>query len=432
MEDIALLAILGTIFCLVIFASLNKKWDQTIIALLGAVIAGVLVKNQPGHENWDIMGVVDLNTVLLLLSMQSVVFIAEKENVFAYITLRLVRGTRGNQRAFFILIVTLGTFMAAFISNFSVSLLLLPIIIKTCRILEIPEGSYMLGFVTTSKIATTLSPFSSGSNLILISELNLNFDFFAIYLFPISLIILALTLMLYDNRYIRKEKQVQQERKLLLLDLIEPRQVISNKVRFGIVSVGLITMFTCFIVIPTVPLFIFGFLFGAILVLLTRQKMINVLKGVEWNIVIFYTSMFILFGSLDELGFTKMLGELIGGFVGTNIVLASLLLLLLSSAVSGPLINLPVILLFLPIIKFLTTLGMPVTPLAVAVILGTNLGGNILPQTSPSDMLSLKLANNFNIQNINYLRLLKLNTLTSLFHLGISFIYVWIFSATFI
>ncbi len=432
MDDIAVIAILLTIFCIVIFAFLKEKWDQTVIALFGAIIAAVIVKMQPGHENWDVMGVVDLKTVLLLLSMQIVIYLAEKENIFAYITLKLIRGTRGNQRAFFYLIVTLGTFMASFVSNFSVSLLLLPIIIKTCRILEIPEGSYMLGFIVTSKIATTMTPFSSGSNIILISELNLGFSFFAIYLFPLSMLILALTLILYDYGYIRKDKQVQQERKLLLMDLIEPRVVITNKARFGIVSGGLIMMFICFIAFPTVPLFVFGFLFGAILVLLTRQKMANILKGVEWNIVVFYTSMFILFGSLDELGFTKILGELIAGFVGKDVVRASLLLLLLSSAVSAPLINLPVILLFLPIIQVLTVVGMPVTPLAIGVILGTNLGGNILPQASPSDILTLKLAKNFNIQSVNFSRLLKVNTLTSLLHLGISFIFVWIFSVVYV
>ncbi len=432
MDEGALIAILVTIFCIVIFAFFKEKWDQTIIALFGAVIAAVVVKTQPGHENWDILGAVDLNTVLLLLSMQIVILIAEKENLFAYITLRLVRGTRGNQRAFFYVVVTLGTFMAAFISNFSVSLLLLPIIIKTCRILEIPEGNYMLGFIVTSKIATTLTPFSSGSNLILISELNLTFTFFALYLFPISLLILALTLLLFDHAYIRKEKPVQQERRLLLMDLIEPQAMVANKKQFWIVGIGLILMFFCFIAFPSVPLYVFGFLFGASLVLLTRQKMVDTLKGVEWNIVIFYTSMFIIFGALDEIGFTQLLGDILAGVVGNDVVRASLLILLLSSAVSAPLINLPVILLFLPIIQVLQVQGLPVIPLAVAVVLGTNLGGNILPQASASDILMLKLGTNFKVRDVSYRRLLKVNTLTSLLHLGISFIYVWIFSSTYV
>jgi len=432
MDDIVLIAILVAIFCIVIFAFFREKWDQTIIAVLGAIVAAVVVRSQPGHENWDVMGAVDLNSVLLILSMQIVILIAEKENIFAYITLRLIRGTRGNQRAFFYLIITLGTFMASFISNFSVSLIFLPIIIKTCRILEIPEGKYVLGFIVTTKIATTMTPFSSGSNIILLSELNLSFSFFAIYLLPISLLILVLTLVVYDYAYIRKEKKVQPERKLLLLDLIDPKAVIPNKVHFGIVSVGLVIMFICFIAFPSVPLFVFGFLFGAVMILLTRQKMSNVLKDVEWNIIALYTSMFIIFGSITELGFTQMLGEMIAGFVGYDVVWACLLILLLSSLISAPLINLPVILFFIPIIQVLQTLGMPVIPLAVALILGTNLGGNILPQASPSDILTLKLAKNFKIANVNYSRLLKMNTLTSLFHLGISFIFVWILSAMYV
>ncbi len=432
MEDIALVAILLTIFCIVIFAFFKEKWEHTIIALLGAIFATLVVITQPGHENWDVMGVVDLNSVLLILSMQLVIFIAEKENIFAYITLRLVRATHGNPRAFFFLIVTLGTFLASFISNFSVSLLFLPIIIKTCRILEIPEGRYMLGFIATSKIATTLTPFSSGSNIILVSELNLSFNFFAMFLFPVALLILGLTLLFFDRAFIKKEKPVQQERKLLLMDLIEPRVIISSKQRFGIVWIGIIMMFFCFIAFPTVPLFVFGFLFGACLILLTGQKMATILKGVEWNIVIFYTSMFIIFGALDEIGVTKELGELLVGVVGNNVTVAALLLLLLSSAVSAPLINLPVILLFLPIIQILQSQGLPVIPLAVAVVLGTNLGGNILPQASPSDILTLKLSKNFNIQNVNFKQLLKINTITSLFHLGLSFVYVWIFSIVYI
>ncbi|OLS12623.1 MAG: Na+/H+ antiporter NhaD-like permease [Promethearchaeota archaeon CR_4] len=431
MADVALMVILGAIFCIVIFAFFREKWDQTIIAMFGAILAVFVVWLQPGHATWDVMGVIDLNSVLLILSMQIVISIAEKENIFAYITLRLIRWTRGNQRAFFYLIVTLGTVMASFISNFSISLLFLPIIIKTCRILEIPEGSYVLGFIVTSKIATTMTPFSSGSNIILISELGYTFSFFAIYLLPISLLILVVTLILYDHFYVRKEKKVQPERKLLLLDLISPEVVISNKKRFGVVSGGLILMFVCFIVLPNVPLFVLGFLFGAGLLLVTRQKMSDVLKNVEWNIVVFYTAMFVLFGSMAELGFTQDLGEMIAGIVGNNIIWACILILLLSSAISAPLINLPVILLFLPILQVLGASGLPTEPLAVALILGTNLGGNILPQASPSDILMLKLAKNFKIVNVNYTRLLKVNTLTSLLHLGISLIYVWILSATF-
>ena len=112
-----------------------------------------------------------------------------------------------------------------------------------------------------------------------------------------------------------------------------------------------------------------------------------------------------------------------------NIFLLCILVLIITSILSGLLDNLPVTVLFIPIIQVLVDSGFSSTPLLIAFILGINLGGNILPQGSAPDMMTLELSNKYCIYDMNYRRLLKTGGLFAIYHivLGIAYLAVLIF-----
>ena len=112
-----------------------------------------------------------------------------------------------------------------------------------------------------------------------------------------------------------------------------------------------------------------------------------------------------------------------------NLFLLCIFILIVTSILSGLLDNLPVTILFIPIIQVLFDAGFASAPLLIAFILGINLGGNILPQGSAPDMMTLELSNKYCVYDMNYKRLLKTGGLFALYHiiLGIVYLAVLIF-----
>ncbi len=65
-------------------------------------------------------------------------------------------------------------------------------------------------------------------------------------------------------------------------------------------------------------------------------------------------------------------------------------------------------------------------PLLFAFVIGINLGGNFIPQGAACDMMTLKIARDSGVDNLNYKRLLKMGALFAFVHLGFSMLYLMI------
>ncbi|MBN2153855.1 MAG: anion permease [Candidatus Lokiarchaeota archaeon] len=424
------IVVLG-ILALIIGSISKEKWDYVSISVIGALVVTLLLVFASPHP-FNPLETIEFQPLVFIFGMQLAVLVAEKEHVFEYVTIKVIRATKGNQRVFFYLICTLGTVMAAFIADVTVSILFVPLIIKTCRILDVPAGTYSLGLTICINIGSILTPFSSGENIIISAFFGLSMGFYTSYLLAFSFAVLVVTLLLIDRLYINREPKVHGERKVLLLDLLDASVVVRSKRRFYTASLGLVGMFTCLFIFQDVPPLVFALLFGVFLLLASRNNMQDIVREIEWDVIFFFASLFIVIGALQSLGFIALLGAGIQLMVGNSVILASLLVLIFSSVMSAFLANSPTVLIFLPILDYLITgFGFPMTPLAVALLLGVNLGGNFLPQGAACDMMTLNLNKKYNVPNFSYKRLLKVGGGFAFLHLGICCAYVVMFSIPF-
>lgn len=101
-----------------------------------------------------------------------------------------------------------------------------------------------------------------------------------------------------------------------------------------------------------------------------------------------------------------------------------MIILLITSILSGFLDNVPVTVLFIPVIQVLIGTGYASTPLLIAFILGINLGGNIFPQGSAADMMTLELSGKYCVEDMNYKELLKVGGTFALLHITLGIIYL--------
>ncbi|MHA2035135.1 MAG: SLC13 family permease [Promethearchaeota archaeon] len=361
-----------------------------------------------GVTEGEILGFINFSTLVFIFAMQIIIYFIINDGVLDYITIRLIHFTKGNNRLFFYMICLFTGTLVAFIEDLTLSLILVPLIFRTCRVLKIRAGTYMMGMTITINIGAILTPISSLKNLVIGAEFGWGFGEYLANMGILFLISLLSTIFLMDRFILKKEEKPTEENKKILLSILDPRMVIKNKRYF---------LTTIIIVIATFLLMIFGFspalvaIISAGMLLIVHSKNFSfsdINKDIEWKIIIVFAILFILTNSLAFFGLSELISTSLVSLINNNIYLAVIITLGISSILSAFLAGTPVTLLLLPIISAIINEGIFfANPIIIAFISGVNMAGNFLPQGSACDLFTLSLAKSYGVENLEYRRLLK-------------------------
>jgi len=322
--------------------------------------------------------------------------------------------------------------LVAFIEDLTLSLILVPLIYRTCRALEIPAGTYMMGMTITINIGAILTPVSSLKNLIIGEEFGWGFAEYLANMGILFVITLISTVFLMDHFILKKEEKPTEENKQIFLEMLDPRIVIENKKYF---------LSTSIIILATFVFMFLGFppalvtIISAAILLLVHSKSSNfsdIRNEIAWKIIIIFAILFILSNSLSKFGFSELISTGLANLTNNNIYIAVLITLVISSVMSAFLAGTPVTIILLPIFSAIIGEGFFPNPIIIAFIGGVNMAGNFLPQGSACDLLTLNLAKKYKVVNLNYKRLLKTGALFAMMHfliiLGYTMLYTLILS----
>ncbi|MFX1287286.1 MAG: SLC13 family permease [Promethearchaeota archaeon] len=410
----------------------QNKYDYFPIALIIGAIAVFSMLTFGNLKEGEILGFINFNTLVFIFAMQIVVYFATHNRILEYLAIKLIHITKGDNRLFFYIICLFTGIIVAFIEDLTLSLILVPLIYRTCRALDIPAGTYMMGMTITINIGAILTPISSLKNLIIGKEFGWGFlEYFANMgiLFLISLIS---TIFLIDWFILKKEEKPTEKNKKILTSMLDPKIVIRSKTYF---------ITTTIIVLATFVLMVLGFepalvsIISAAILLLLQYKdtsFSEIKNEIVWKILIVFAILFILSNSLSFFGFSELISSLLVNLLNDNIYLAVLVTLGISSLLSAFLAGTPVAIILLPIFSTFIGKGFFPNPIIIAFISGVNMAGNFLPQGSACDLLTLTLAKKYKVTNLDYKRLLKNGALFATIHffiiLGYTMLYTLILS----
>jgi len=149
----------------------------------------------------------------------------------------------------------------------------------------------------------------------------------------------------------------------------------------------LLVLLLCFFLHPVTELDVGTVAIGGALILMlidNRHSVHYALKQVEWEVLIFFISLFILIEGLGELNLMRFVAESLAEIIGmaseANRLSVALILILWVSAILAAFIdNIPYVATLIPIIKHLAfnpLLNLPVRPLVWTLSIATCLGGN--------------------------------------------------------
>ncbi len=424
--NVPLLITIFIIFVLIIVSFSLKDLDFVAISLLGCFVAATVTGLIKGLGIEAFIAFIEWEAIIIIFSMSIITKIMKDSNILEYVAVKLFKISKGNQRTFFWLICIVSTLLSAVISDVVVVLILAPIVIRLCHFLKIRSGTYLMGITITINIGSIITPFSSGENIIISTAFDLNTFYFMQYYWIFSFSLLFITIFLIDRFILSKEPKIDDQQKRFVLDLIDADVMIKNKKMFYFNSIAMITTIVLFVILPL--LYLTAVVSALLLVLInrkyTKKKMTQLLKDVEWEIIFFFISLYIIVGCLLEAGFQELIG--LFPFENFNVFLLCLIILIIVSLLSGVVANTPTALIFIPIIATLIEIGFPPVPLLFAFIIGVNLGGNFLPQGAACDMMTLKIAEDSGVENFSYGRLLRTGAVFALIHIAISIGFLFI------
>ncbi len=424
-------------FIVLVIVLFLEKLDYLTFSIAIVVVAGVItaiyITEAQDLENYFLA--IEWEIVFFLICFFCIVEILNEKGFFQEIARRIVNRYKTNFRKLFYVICTISTLTAAFIEDLSVAIIFVPIIILTCQELEINSTPFLLGMTICINLAATLTPFGSAQNILIANHFGLSTLWFIINLGPFFVLSTATTLFLLEQFVLMKEIKQPTPGKC---DDVEGKEVLQaiavDPKTFKKNLYGFIALIVLLILIPSI--LIAGLIGLVVFVFLNpvkdkegklRPNVSHYLRKVDYKLIFFFICLFILVYLMELNGTIILIEELFVQVTSDNIFLMSLLILIVTSLLSGFMDNAPVTIMFIPIIDILINIpGINPVPIYIAFITGINIGGNFLPQGSACDMMTLELATKECVPGLDYKRLTKVGGIFALVHVLLAIGYITI------
>ncbi len=412
----------------------SEKLHRPISALLGASVISILLITSnwqyEGHEVkfHTILTRVEWNTIIFITAMMIITIISSRSGLFQYISIMIVRFTRGDPKTLLISLSML-TFIISFVFDVITTMLIIaPLTVEIYKILEFDFRPTLTVEAITANFASIPSLVGSIPNIVLADKSGASFTDFVVVMGPLSLLLLLTAIPFY---YITSRKTFQKPSPTLVKDifLLDPNILVEDKRTFYVVIIGL-------------TLLVSGFIFGSILKLKAAEIALFIAAGlllfsgmhpkeifedVEWISVYFIIGLFILVGSIEILGILTILGELLTPFLQLPLILSLPFVSFGIGSISAVVDNIPISAALAPVFFDLQSIGVIGNIHWWALVIAVNLGGYILPIGSPANILAINLSNREGSQ-ISFIQFLKIGAPLGFFHLFIGTSYLIIMS----
>lgn len=366
---------------------MTERFNKSVLVMVGACTA-IVLGQIPSQEA---LAKVDLNVVFLLAGMMMIVNILSISGVFEWSAVTLAKKARGNGLLIIIFFTILTAVVSAFLDNVTTVILLAPVTILICQILELPTVPFLIMEAIFSNIGGTATLIGDPPNILIGSKTGLTFTDFIVNLGPIICLILvaAIGLLMFSLRGQTKTREAA--RKLLMRAephkaLIDPLVLKRGLPVFGVVLVGFFVGH--FVgVEPGIVALTGAFVMAS----LCRVSLHEVLGKVEWETIMFFIGLFMLIGALEVNGVFEYLGQAVLSLTRGHLALTVLSIMWISAIGSAVVDNIPLVIAMIPLIQaiipaFAKSMGLENSPEAIhakimsplfwALALGACLGGN--------------------------------------------------------
>jgi Na+/H+ antiporter NhaD/arsenite permease-like protein len=363
---------------------ISEKVNRAIVALLGAslmVVVGVLTQEEA-------LKGVDWNTIGLLTGMMILVSISRRSGMFQFIAVWSAKAAKAHPAGILFLLQITTAVLSAFLDNVTTVLLIVPVTLAITRELEVPPYPYLFAEIFASNIGGTATLIGDPPNILIGSQVGLDFNAFVLNLTPVIIVVMAVQAIMIHLLW-GKDLKTTPEREARVMAM-RPVESITDWLLLKQSLFVLSAVMIAFVLarplhLEPATIALFG---AAVLMLLdnwahhTEKASHNIhqtFSDVEWITIFFFIGLFIVVHGVEVGGLLKLLADKLVAATGGDLAHAGYAILWSSAVLSAIVDNIPFVATMIPLIKSMApAYGGPdkIEALWWCLSLGACLGGN--------------------------------------------------------
>ena len=380
-------------------AILTNKIARSLAAVTGAtlmVVTGLIFGFYSEKE--VITEAIDWNTIGLLLGMMIVVGILKDTGLFETLAIWAAKLSRGNYFYMILLFGFLAAIMSTTIDNVTTILLVAPISMSISSVLGIDPKPILLTQGLFSNIGGVATLVGDPPNIMISSAGGLHYLDYIYNLAPTVVICTAVTVIVF--KFIFSEKSERENEKIhreALKDILERKATreisdwtLLNKSLIGLGFIVVLFILHSIITITPATVALTG---AALILILTRPDMDEILDRVEWSTLLFFAGLFVVVHGVVNTGLLTKIAQGVVHLTSGSLLFSALTILFLTAVGSGLVDNIPFTAAMLPIVGTLSAeLTGESNILWWALAFGAGFGGNATYIGSSANVMIVKLS----------------------------------------
>ena len=354
----------------------SERINRSIVAIFGSVLMIGTGKIFGFYSEEAAIQAIDFNTLGLLLGMMILVAMLEPTGFFEYLAVLAARASKGKPIRLFVLLGIITTILSMFLDNVTTVVLIAPVTILISEILGVNALPYLVAEALLSNTGGVATLVGDPPNVLIGSAAGLSFNDFLIYSLPIVLISWLGAFILLQHLF--KKELAKRPRRSKAVMKLNPAETLNHPEtarRILIVLGGAILFFFIHHLLHIEPSFV-ALSAAAIALIWVQPDIQEVLKKVEWSVLLFFGSLFIMVGGLEHSKALDMVVVLFANGSEISPVVFGILVIWIVAALSAVVDNVPITIALIPVIKGLGETGMDIGPLWWALAFGAGFGGS--------------------------------------------------------
>ncbi len=363
---------------------MTEKINRAIVALLGAgllIIFGVMNQAQA-------IASVDFNTLGLLAGMMVIVHVTGKTGVFQFLAIWSVKKVDAKPWGIMMMIAIITAVFSALLDNVTTVLLIVPVLLRICKELEVPVYPYLFTAILTSNIGGTATFIGDPPNILIGSAVGFSFNDFIMHTAPAAFVVFFATMIPIYLVWGRKLSADDDKRARVMA--MNERETITDVPLLKsclfvctLVVIGFVTAHSIHMEPATIAMT------GAALLLMLENlahdqehhahNVHAAFAEAEWVTLFFFIGLFIMVHGIERVGLIHMMGETLIDLTDGDMTDTALAILWVSAFASAFLDNIPFTATMIPLIKSLAPVfggAEALEPLWWSLALGACFGGN--------------------------------------------------------
>ncbi|MBO7276361.1 MAG: anion transporter [Bacteroidales bacterium] len=377
-ETIALIIFVIT-YIGIIFTRLPKvNIDRPSAAFIGAV--AMLAFSIVSFE--EAVSFIDFNTIFLLLGMMIVVASLKFDGFFNLISEKILQYANSRFKLL-VGVVFVSGIASAFLVNDAVVLIFTPIIISICSKVKINPLPYLIAEILSSNIGSVMTITGNPQNMLIGLNSGISYVDFLLKLFPISFIGMILCVVVV--RWIYKKEFKDKS----LLNYTPEHNYSFKKMSSSIIIFTLVVLAFFFGKLLGMSIAVIALAGASLIILFGKHKPEKLIKDVDWVLLLFFASLFIVVGAVQKVGILDSilqidLQENLSGLISIHSI---------SLVMSQILSNVPYTVLMLPLMNVVDS-----ETLWLALASASTLAGNATIIGAMANIIVIESAANFGVK----------------------------------